>query len=50
MGSMLKEGIKERVKKWLHKIDVEIEIEPAITLFGIITFSAGKMEMDCVID
>jgi len=40
--------IREKIKNWLQKqkYDIDIEINPAITLFGILTFSFAKAKVD----
>jgi len=40
--------IREKIKNWLQKqkYDLDIEFSPAITLFGILTFSFAKAKVD----
>ncbi|HUV02820.1 MAG TPA: ATP-binding protein [Desulfobacteria bacterium] len=41
---MAKEKLK-KLKEWLQKRGIEIDVHPAITFFGIITVSAGELEI-----
>ena len=38
--------IGEKIKAWLQKQDIKVEVDPAINLFGIITVSAGKIRIN----
>jgi len=38
--------VREKIKTWLQKCGIETEISPAITLFGIITFSVARIRAD----